>query len=234
MEYITFNEFFKYGYVAIQTTKESNDMKDPENLKKILDKVGINKKNIYGTQTHSTNILCIDKDDKHENYDTSNIDGYISNDSSYTLVTFYADCLPIFLLDPKKEVFGVLHGGWRGSAHKILECGVKLMTEKYLCDKKDILVCFGIGISKENYEIQNDTVEILKSLLDFNNMIIYRGSKIYLDNMEMNKQIALNCGIDAKHIFTNNYCTYDGNFFSYRRDKTAKRMAAIISKKGSK
>ena len=74
------------------------------------------------------------------------------------------------------------------------------MTEKYLCDKKDILVCFGIGISKENYEIQNDTVEKLKSLLDFNNMIIYRGSKIYLDNMEMNKQIALNCGIDAKHI----------------------------------
>ncbi|MBE2990341.1 laccase domain-containing protein [Sneathia sp. DSM 16630] len=50
----------------------------------------------------------------------------------------------------------------------------------------------------------------------------------------MNKQIALNCGIDAKHIFTNNYCTYVGNFFSYRRDKTAKRMAAIISKKGSK
>lgn len=31
MEYITFNEFFKYGYVAIQTTKEANDMKDLEN-----------------------------------------------------------------------------------------------------------------------------------------------------------------------------------------------------------
>lgn len=229
MKYIEFEPFKKYGYIAIQTTKSALDMKVKENLLSVLKEANLHNKYVVGKQTHSTNIVCIYKGKEYENLDE--IDGYISNDTDFTLVTFYADCLPIFLLDPINNVFGVLHGGWRGSANKILEKGIKLMIKNYQCDISNILVCFGIGISAKNYEIKEDTVQKLKTLLDFDNMIVYKENKIYLDNMKMNKKIALNCGILEKNIFENNYCTYEGDFYSYRKDKTACRMAAIISKK---
>lgn len=231
MEYIEFEPFKKYNYLALQTTAKAGNMKDKNNLLKILEKENISKKYICAKQTHSTNILCINAKDKNQKFDLDSIDGFISNDTTYTLVTFYADCLPIFLLDPKNNVFGVLHGGWRGSANKILEKGINLMKTQYGCNVKDILICFGIGISCKNYEIKQDTVDILKTLLDFDNMIVYKNNKIYLDNMLLNKNIALNCGILEKNIFTNNYCSFDGDFYSYRRNKTQDRMAAIISRK---
>lgn len=230
MKYIEFEPFKKFGYIALQTTKDAKNMKEKENLLSILKTCELNDKYVCGKQTHSTNIACIYKNKKYTE-NLSEIDGYISNDTSYTLVTYYADCLPIFLLDPIKNVFGVLHGGWRGSANKILEKAIKLMVENYSCNISNILVCFGIGVSCKNYEIKEDTVQKLKTLLDFNNMVVYRDGKIYLDNMLMNKQIALNSGILEENIFENNYCTFEGNFYSYRKNKTENRMAAIISKK---
>ena len=31
------------------------------------------------------------------------------------LVTFYADCVPLYLVDPVKKVIGLSHSGWRGN-----------------------------------------------------------------------------------------------------------------------
>lgn len=231
MKYIHFNEIEKYGYLAIQTTKQAGDMKDKFNLNKILTDLNISENCIKGNQKHTTNIYCIEKNEKVDIDENEVIDGFISNDTNYTLITYYADCLPIFLLDPTKNVFGVLHGGWRGSANKILEKGIGLMLNKYKCKLENILVCFGIGISGRNYEIKEDTVDILKTLLTFNNMITYKEDKIYLDTQKLNEQIAKDCGILEKNIFKNNYCTTEGDFYSYRKTHTPERMVAIITKK---
>ena len=55
-----------------------------------------------------------------------------ANSVSYThlgicLVTFYADCVPLFLVDPVKKAIGLSHSGWRGTVGKIGKVTVQAM-----------------------------------------------------------------------------------------------------------
>ena len=228
MEYIKFDILEKYGYLGIQTTKNAGDMKNNDNLNKILLSIGANKRVAKANQTHSTNILCIDKYTDLDNLE--NIDGFITKED-VTLVTFYADCLPIFLLDKKNDVYGLIHSGWRGTVNGILKEAISIFKSKYHSNIEDIIICFGVGISCENYEIKEDMVKTIITLLDFDNMVKYNDGKMFFDNTLLNKRIALSLGIKEENIYMNNYCTYNDNFYSYRRDKTANRSSAIFIKK---
>ncbi|VWL85328.1 peptidoglycan editing factor PgeF [Oceanivirga miroungae] len=225
--YIEFEKLKEYGFTAIQTTKDEKDMKDEKNLEKIINKLNIDRKYLVkGVQTHSTNILCVDK-----NTDISDIkdyDGYITNDKNMTLLAYFADCMPMFLIDKNKKTFSLLHGGWRGSSNKILEKAINIMVEKYDANKNDILVVLGICISSKNYEISKDLADELLKNLKFDKIIERNNEKYYLNLAMLNKNIAISNGILEENIILNNYCTFDGNFFSYRKDKTTSRMAAII------
>lgn len=225
--YIEFKELEKYGFKAIQTTKDAGDMKNKLNLSKVLNLLNVNETQVVkGIQTHSTNILCIKK-----NTDISNIDGcdgYITNDKDYVLLAYFADCMPMFLVDKEKKTFSLLHGGWRGSTNKILENAIKIMVNEYNANRQDLVLVLGAHISVKNYEISEDLAKELSSKLDFDNIIEIRDSKYYLNLAQVNRNIALENGILDKNIILNNYCTYDGNFYSYRKDKTAKRNVAII------
>lgn len=225
--YIEFKDLEKYGFKAIQTTKDAGNMKEEHKLEYIINKLNINKKYLVkGNQTHSTNILCVDKNTSIS--DINDYDGYITNDKNMVLLAYFADCMPMFLVDKSKKTFSLLHGGWRGSSNKILEKAINIMVEKYNANKNDILVVLGISISYKNYEISKDLAYELIEKLKFDNFIKIKNFKYYLDLAELNRQIAMSNGILEENIILNDYCTYEGNFFSYRKDKTQCRMSAII------
>ncbi|MFQ9800077.1 MAG: laccase domain-containing protein [Clostridia bacterium] len=46
------------------------------------------------------------------------VDGLITDRSQVALVTLYADCVPLYFLDPTKKVIGLAHSGWRGRFKK--------------------------------------------------------------------------------------------------------------------
>ena len=182
MKYIKFDILDKYGYTAIHTTKNAGNMRDINNRQNLLKELNIsNYKIANAIQTHSNNILCVKEDTNLDNLE--NIDGFISNIDNLAIITYYADCLPIFLID-------------------------------------------------KNYEIKQDTIDTLNKKLDFNNMILYNENKSYLDNSLLNKMLAIKKGIKEENIYMNNYCTFDDNFYSYRRDKTDSRNSAIIFRRG--
>ena len=68
-------------------------------------------------QTHTTNVVVVDEKDagngliKPLPYD--DVDGLITNVKDMPLVTFYADCVPLFFYDPVKEVVALSHSGWQ-------------------------------------------------------------------------------------------------------------------------
>ncbi|WP_156414471.1 peptidoglycan editing factor PgeF [Caviibacter abscessus] len=229
MKYIEFDILKNYGYIAIQTTKNAGNMKNVQNRDNILLELKLNNKKIVNAiQTHSTNILCVDNETDITNLE--NIDGFITDKNDFVFLMYFADCLPIFLLDKTNNVYGLIHSGWRGSSNKILSKAINLMKEKYNCKPENILVVFGASISSRNYEIQTDTVNELAKKLDFNNMILYNNEKIYLDNKKLNYELAIREGIKEENIYSNNYCTYKNNFYSYRKDKTQDRSAAIFTR----
>ena len=193
----------------------------------ILDKYGYT---AIHTKKNAGNILCVKEDTNLDNLE--NIDGFISNIDNLAIITYYADCLPIFLVDKNNKAYGLIHSGWRGSSNKIIYDAIDVMINEYKCNIDDIIIVLGVGISAKNYEIKQDTIDTLNKKLDFNNMILYNENKSYLDNSLLNKMLAIKKGIKEENIYMNNYCTFDDNFYSYRRDKTDSRNAAIIFRRG--
>ena len=50
--------------------------------------------------------------------DYTDIDGLITNEPGLVLSTFYADCVPLYFVDPVHRAIGMSHSGWKnGSGH---------------------------------------------------------------------------------------------------------------------
>ncbi|MCL2444198.1 MAG: polyphenol oxidase family protein, partial [Treponema sp.] len=142
-----------YASMNLGYNRGDDDSNVDENFRRIKDAAGLTSEKIVMTkQKHGTNIQIIDKIRDIPD----NTDGLITNIPNITLVTFYADCVPILLCDPVKRVIANSHAGWRGSLNNMPALTVRKMTEHYGCHPKDILAGIGPCISKENFEVDND------------------------------------------------------------------------------
>lgn len=219
--YFELEEFTKVGVKALYTTTESGDFQDLEVRKKFLERVGLDEKNIYtGHQTHSANIKIIDENT--ENYIENN-DGFITNLERAVIFTRYADCLPIYFYEESKKVFACVHSGWQGSFQKIgIKC-LEMIVENYQVNLENIKIAFGIGISKECYEVGEEFYKKFQEKFSKNILeksFEFKDGKIYFDNQKFNLNLFLEMGIKKENIIENNLCTYkEIRFHSYRRDK---------------
>lgn len=230
-DYFQLKEFEKFNLKVIYTTKSYGNVMSIDKEKFLKDFSLEGKKIVAGHQTHSDNVAIIDE--KTENFYFEDTDGFVSNRKDIVVFTKYADCLPIFLYDKKNKVFGVVHSGWQGSYKEIAKKAILIMQNKYLSELENIVVAFGIGISKCRYEVQEDF--LLKFKEKFSDDIVNKSfakekGKIFFDNQYFNYLNLIDYGILEKNIICNNLCTYEDNFHSYRREgKAAGRNGAFIS-----
>ena len=111
---------------------------------------------VFSHQTHTANIRKVTKDDWGKGYikerDYSDVDGLITNEPEVVLTTFFADCVPIFLVDPVKNAIGLVHSGWRGTVGKISQAAILRMQEEYGSRPEDILAAVGPSICQDCYD----------------------------------------------------------------------------------
>jgi len=164
------------------------------------------------------------------------IDGLITNDSGLPLASYYADCVPLLFLDPKKSVIANSHAGWRGTSMNMAQATVDKMESEFSCRREGILVGIGPCISQEHFEVGNEVIESFEQNLPqlSSHMKRKNSEKWHLDLTAMNRQLLIEAGILAENIEVANLCTYSDreHFFSHRRDGSARgNMAAIITLK---
>ena len=175
---------------------------------------------ISGYQTHSKNIQVIKEIDKIY---FENTDGFITNRKDVVIFTKYADCLPVYIYDPLKEVIGLVHSGWRGTLQEITLEAIKLMEKNYGTDRKNVYLAFGIGIGQENYEVGQEFKDLFSEKFSFDivtESFMEKNGKLYFDNQKFNYLNLIVNGVEKSKIITNEYCTFrDKRFQSFRRDK---------------
>lgn len=175
---------------------------------------------ISGYQTHSKNIQVIKEIDKIY---FENTDGFITNRKDVVIFTKYADCLPVYIYDPLKEVIGLVHSGWRGTLQEITLEAIKLMEKNYGTDRKNVYFAFGIGIGQENYEVGQEFKDLFSEKFSFDivtESFMEKNGKLYFDNQKFNYLNLIVNGVQKSKIITNEYCTFrDKRFQSFRRDK---------------
>lgn len=231
-----FRQFYSLGVIAafsdrIRDLGFSSGKKIKNNRQAFLRSLGIDYRHlIAGEQVHGCKIRIVDQ--RHKGKGAFSLrnrlaatDGLITREKNLPLAVFTADCLSVFLSDPKKKVIGLIHAGWRGTQKGIVFKAINLMQKRFKTNPKDLIVGFGPAIRKCCYEVGDNFAQL------FPNGIIKRKNKIYLDLIVNNKQQLIKTGVLKKNIFDSGICTscQNRNFFSFRREgERAGRMMSVI------
>lgn len=187
-----------------------------ENFIRFGEAIGVNYSDmVFSKQTHTTNIRIVTEDDRGKGtekpLDYNDVDGLITNIPGICLVTFYADCVPLFFLDPVKKVIGLSHSGWRGTVAKIGLKTVETMSEIYGCRPEDIRACIGPSICQSCYEVSKEVIDSFRDAFspEFHDNLFYEkeNGKYQLNLWEANKDIFFEAGILPEHVAVTNICT---------------------------
>ena len=228
--------FTTRNFVLAEGSREDLRQEASENVDVLIEKLDISAEKLYCChQMHTNNVAVANGEDNF----FENTDGIVLTEKNTATFLNFADCIPIILFDDVKNIGAVVHAGWRGTAAKIQQKAVKLMTEKG-SKPENIKAAIGAGIGKCCFDVNKDVYEkifegVNKNCLDYNNSYIYNEDtdKYFVDLKLVNKML-LN-EVSVQQIDVSDYCTccFNDVFFSYRKENgyTA-RHSAVLKIKG--
>lgn len=142
-----------------------------ENHRRMAAAIGYAPENmVFSRQTHTTNIMNVTEKDRGLGFtrdrDYNDIDGLITNVPGVVLVTFYADCVPLLLVDPVHRAIGSAHSGWRGTVNNMGKAVVEAMTKAFGTKPEDVVAAIGPSICQDCYEVSGDVIGAFQKAYD--------------------------------------------------------------------
>ena len=197
---------------------------------------------VFSHQTHTTNVRKVTLEDKGKGLtrklDYQDIDGLITNVPGLCLSTFYADCVPLYFVDPVKKAIGLSHSGWRGTVGKIGCVTVQKMQEEYGSNPENIIAAIGPSICQDCYEVSEDVIVEFQNHFDkkYWKDLYYKkeNGKYQLNLWKANEIVLAEAGILKEHIAVTNLCTCCNHesLFSHRASKGKRgNLAAFLALK---
>ena len=154
-------------------------------------------------------------------------DGFVSSSGNIALLTYHADCLPIYIFDKSKKYIGLAHSGYKGS-FKLMILKMLIMFESMGSSFNDLKVVFGPYNRSCCYEVSLELLEEVNSKFSKKllNMSFYRkDDKIYFDNADFNLRLISNFNLDIEDSGLCTYCSC--NLYSYRKSRGKRSYASI-------
>lgn len=199
-----------------------------ENYRRVCETIGAKTQDlVLSDQIHETEVKYVTREDAcHDTIEKKlkGIDGMITDVKGLCLATSYADCVPLFLIDPVKTVIGSSHSGWRGTVGRIGEKTVKAMEEQFGSCAEDLIVVIGPSICQKCYEVSEDVIQEFQKTYSKEQIeeIAYcsqeKEKKYQLDLWKANELQFLDVGIPKENIHVSGYCTccHSDLLFSHR------------------
>lgn len=163
-------------------------------------------------------------------------DGLFTGQKGVLLTSFYADCVPLYFLDPASGAIGLAHAGWKGTVARIAEEMVKSLQHHFHAKPEELLVAIGPSIGGCCYEVDERIItQVQASAKEWKKAVTASQKDRYrLDLRQLNTSILLELGIASEQIMTTDWCTScrTDMFFSHRKEAgtagTTGRMASFI------
>ena len=171
---------------------------------------------VHGTRTVSADDLALPPE----------ADASTARKLGTVCAVMVADCMPILMCDMAGSVVGVAHAGWRGLSSGVVENAVRDMGA--LGDQ--ILAYLGPAIGPRAFEVGDDVraAFLAHDREAAHGFTLTSKNKWLADLHVLARQRLAHCGVHR--VYGTTMCTYNdpARFYSYRRDGTTGRMAALI------
>jgi len=137
-----------------------------------------------------------------------------------------ADCMPVLMCDARATVIGIAHAGWRGLSSGVIENTVAAMQ----VPPAEVLAFLGPAIGPDSFEVGADVRDafLASDPAAETAFTPQNEGKWLADLFKLGRQRLMRQGVTR--IYGGGVCTVRdaARFYSYRRDKTTGRMAALI------
>lgn len=196
-----------------------------ENFERFCTAVGVRAEDVViSAQTHTTHVISVTAADRGRGItrprEYTDVDGMITDEPGVVLCTQYADCVPLFFVDPVRRVVATSHSGWRGTAGNIGGVTVEKMHTEYGCEPGNILVGIGPSIGGCCFEVDAPVYEEFVKVPHFSRSCCTEngGGKYHIDLWQVCRRGLLAAGVRPEHITVTDLCTrcHPDVFWSHR------------------
>ena len=173
-------------------------------------------------QVHGDRFVCVRQPGMF-----GEADGMVTDQKCLYLRIVSADCLPVFMYDPRARSIALVHAGWRGLQISIAAKAVEKMCTEFNSKPQDLLVAVGPFIHTCCYMVGKDIAETFPSECIASNS----DGRYALDLGMIARNQLLRMEIPLTNIEISSECTCcrDDLFHSARRDKAnARRNVSIM------
>ena len=199
-----------------------------ENYRRMAEALRVDmEKMVLTWQTHTTNVRVVSEEDLGKGIikerDYRDVDGLVTDMPDVTLVTFFADCVPLYFLDKKNHAIGLSHSGWRGTVKRMGEKTLETMAEAFGTRPEDVTACIGPSICMDCYEVGGEVIEEFAAEFPeaVHDRLFYKkeNGKYMLNLWEANRIVLMDAGIREENLSVTDICTHCNPelLFSHRR-----------------
>ena len=187
-----------------------------ENFHRIACALGVSEQEfVFTDQTHTKNVRLVTGADKGKGLtkerDFTDVDALVTGEPGIVLSAFFADCVPLYFVDPVHRAIGLGHSGWRGTVMRIGQSIIETMQKEFGTDPKDLVCAVGPSICRDCYEVGTDVAEAFcDSFAARRGEILKPGKedgKYMLDLWQANRIVLTEAGVKDERIAVTNLCT---------------------------
>lgn len=153
-------------------------------------------------------------------------DASVARSPGTVCAVLIADCVPVLFSNRAGSVVAVAHAGWRGLAHGVIERTLAAIGE----EPSELVAYLGPGIGPGAFEVGAEVREafLARAREDAAAFSPHAPGKWLADLFMLARNRLQRAGVGETS--GGGMCTYSdpARFFSYRRDRTTGRMAALI------
>jgi YfiH family protein len=212
-------------------TVGDNPNRVQENRARVFQSTGRSPESLHDVwQVHSAEVVLAREPRQEASLQQADI--LISDVPGVTLFMRFADCVPIFLYDPRNHAIAMVHAGWLGTVLKAAETAVRAMVREFGSVPAHLLAAIGPSIGPDHYEVGEDVYAQYSSSFgaQAEPFFILKDGRRYLDLWSANRYLLETLGVGE--IETAGICTFchNGDWFSHRAEKgRTGRFAALLS-----
>ncbi len=190
------------------------------NRERLREQLGLPAEPCWMNQTHGIRAVTLEEDSERD------ADAAITRRAGMVAVVMTADCLPILICNRSGTEVAAVHAGWRGLQAGVIQSTLDAMKSS----SEELMAWIGPGIAQPCFEVGDEVRAAFgDAIQDAGKHFSPHGPGHWLCDLGgLAEQVLNQRGVNL--VFRDPHCSYrDADlFYSYRRDATTGRMAALI------